>query len=62
MSAPTRNPLRWMPFTGQPWTLKSLTPDRRNWVRFQCKRHRESFLTGSCGVLHGSTSKGSGPG
>ena len=28
----------------------------------QCKRHRDSFLPGNCGVLHGSTSTGSGQG
>ncbi len=54
--------LRWVPFTGQLWPLQSLTPGERDWVHFECRRHRESFLPVRCGDLDGSTSTGSGQG
>jgi hypothetical protein len=54
--------LRWVPFIGQPWPLKSLTSGGRVRVGFQCKRHRESFLQVSCVALDGSNSTGSRPG
>ena len=54
--------LRWVPFIGQLWPLTSLTLDGRNRVRPQCRPHGEFCLPESCGVLHGSTSTGSGQG
>ena len=54
--------LRWVPFIGQFWALKSSTPGGRNRVWSQCRRHGESFLPVRCGVLHGSTSTGIGTG
>jgi len=53
--------LRWVPFTGQFWTLTSLTLGGRNRVRPQCRPHGEFCLPVRCGALHGSTSTGSGP-
>jgi transposase InsO family protein len=49
-------------FIGQFWPLTSLTPGGRNRVRFQCRPLGEFCLPESCVALHGSTSKGSGPG
>ena len=54
--------VRWMAFIGQFWSLTSLTPGGRNRVRFQCRPLGEFCLPESCVALHGSTSKGSGPG
>ena len=54
--------MRWVPFTGQPGPLTSLTLDGRNRVRPQCRPHGEFCLLKSCEVLHGRTSRGSGPG
>ncbi len=54
--------MRWMAFIGQLWSLTSLTPGGRNRVRFQCRPLGEFCLPESCVALHGSTSKGSGPG
>ena len=54
--------VRWMPFTGQLRSLKSLAPGGRNRVGSHCRPHGECFLPGNCEVLHGSTSTGNGPG
>ena len=54
--------LRWVPFTGQFQPLTSLTQDGRNRVRSECRPLGEFCLSGSCAVLHGSTSTESGPG
>ena len=57
-----RRTLRWVPFIGQFRPLTSLTPGGRNSVRSQCRPHGEFCLPRSCVALHGSTSRGSGPG
>ena len=57
-----RGSLGWVPFTGQFQPLASLTPDGRNRVRSEYRPHGEFCLSGSCAVLHGSTSTESGPG
>ena len=54
--------LRWLPFTGQVGPLKSLTLDGWDRVRPQYRPLEEFCLPGSYGVLHGNTSRGSGPG
>jgi hypothetical protein len=54
--------MRWMPFTGQFQPLTSLTPDGRNRVWTQYRPHGEFSLSGSCAVLHCSTSTESWPG
>jgi hypothetical protein len=54
--------VRWMPFTGQVGPLKSLTLDGWDRVRPQYRPLGEFCLPGSYGVLHGNTSRGSGPG
>jgi hypothetical protein len=54
--------LRWLPFIGKLWSLKLSTPGGSDWDRFQCRWHREFSLPVNCGVLHGSTSSGSGLG
>lgn len=50
-----------MAFIGQLGPLTSLTPGERNKVYSQCRPHGEFFLPGSCLVLHGHTSRRSGP-
>ena len=57
-----RGALRWLPFTGQVGPLKSLTLDGWDRVRPQYRPLGEFCLPGSYGVLHGNTSRGSGPG
>ena len=42
--------------------LASLTPGERNRGHFQCRPHGEFCLPGRCMALHGSTSRGIGPG
>ena len=54
--------VRWVPFTGQFQPLTSLIPDGMNKIRSQYRPHGEFCLSGSCAVLHGSTSTESGPG
>jgi hypothetical protein len=58
----TTHSVRWVPFTGQFQPLTSLTSGGRNRVRSQYRPHGEFCLPGSCGVLHGNTSRGSVPG
>ena len=43
--------LKSVPFTGQLWPLKSLTPCDRNKIRSQCRSHGELCLPASCGAL-----------
>jgi len=54
--------LRWMAFIGQTGLLTSLTQGGRNRVHCHCRPHGEFCLPVCCAVLHGHTSRRSGPG
>lgn len=54
--------LRWVPLIGQFRPLKTLTLGRRNRIEPQCRPRGEFCLPERCVALHGSTSRGSGPG
>jgi len=53
--------VRWVAFIGQIRPLTSLTPGGKNRVWSQCRPHGEFCLPVRCAVLHGHTSRRSGP-
>ena len=53
--------VRWMAFIGQIRPLTSLTPGGKDRVWSQCRPHGEFCLPMRCAVLHGRTSRRSGP-
>jgi len=53
--------VRWMAFIGQIRPLTSLTPGGKDRVWSQCRPHGEFCLPMRCVVLHGRTSRRSGP-